>query len=348
MKNLAVNPGISIRDALKNLDRTGERCLLVVSSDNKFLGTLTDGDIRRAILNGKRFSESISTVYNPNSVYIDEGYDSNALKEIFLKNKFDVVPVVGLNGKLIGYKTWEELFGNGSGRNGVELSAPVIIMAGGSGTRLEPFTKILPKPLIPINEKPVIEHIIEKFTGVGCKEFFLTVNYKGRILKAYFEELAPEYSISFIEEPKPLGTAGSLSFLKGQFAEPFFVTNCDIIIKADYRDIYNFHMKNHNDITLVASAKEYTIPYGTCELDVKGNLSLIKEKPSYDLLINTGLYILNHDMLDLIPDSTFFHITQLIERANNSGKRVGVYPVDDDSWVDVGQWAEYKKAVEKL
>jgi NDP-sugar pyrophosphorylase family protein len=151
-----------------------------------------------------------------------------------------------------------------------------------------------------------------------------------------------------VEEQEPLGTAGSLFFLDGKFNQPFFVTNCDIIIKADYVSLYEFHQKGAYDVTLVASAKEYIIPYGTCELNGEGYLSHINEKPHYDFLINTGLYVLNPDMLKLIPKNKFYHITHLIEQAKNQGKKIGVFPIDDDAWIDVGQWAEYKKVVDQL
>jgi NDP-sugar pyrophosphorylase family protein len=221
-------------------------------------------------------------------------------------------------------------------------------MAGGKGTRLEPFTKVLPKPLVPIHEKPIIENIIEIFTKLGCTNFHITVKYKGKILKAYFDELQPDYNVHFVEEKEPLGTAGSLRFLDGQFNQPFFVTNCDIIIKADYISLYEFHQKGGYDVTLVASAKDYVIPYGTCELNSNGHLSHINEKPHYDFLINTGLYLLNPDVLKLIPENKFYHITHLIENAKNQGKKVGVFPIDDDAWIDVGQWTEYQKAITKL
>jgi NDP-sugar pyrophosphorylase family protein len=194
----------------------------------------------------------------------------------------------------------------------------------------------------------VIEHIIERFTEVGCSEFHLTVNYKSRILKAYFEELQPEYDVHFIDEQEPLGTAGSLRFLEGKFEKPIFVTNCDIIVKADYASLYEFHQEGGYDISLVASAKEYVIPYGTCKLDSAGRLSHIDEKPSYNFLVNTGLYVLNPNVLKLIPKNTFFHITHLIEKAKNQDMKVGVFPIDDDAWIDVGQWAEYRQAVERL
>jgi len=348
VKDLTVGPDFTIKQAMKKLDQTAEKCLLVVDSEDRLLGTLTDGDLRRAILNGCAFSNPIQGLYNDIPVVADMGISNEDLKSLFLKNKIDLIPVVD-NGSIVsGYKTWEDIFGNDNSRSGDVLDVPVVIMAGGKGTRLEPFTKILPKPLVPINEKPIIEHIIDRFTDIGSRNFYLTVNYKGRILKAYFEELAPKYSVSFIDEPQPLGTAGSLKFLSGAFTSPFFVTNCDIIIKADYRELYRFHKENKFDITLVASTKEYIIPYGTCELNGDGHLSHINEKPIYDFLINTGLYVVNPDILGLIPENQFFHITHLIELAKDSGMKVGVYPIDEDAWVDVGQWSEYKKLMDNV
>ncbi len=340
---------ITIRQAMKALDKTAEKCLLVVDENKKLLGTLTDGDLRRSILAGVKFTENIFTSYNNSpTTLIRNKYSREKAKQLLQDHKLDLIPVVDENQVVMDYITWSSLGGITKSKVTL-LNVPVVIMAGGRGKRMEPFTKVLPKPLVPVHEKPIIEHIIERFRDVGCNEFYLTVNYKGRILKAYFEELQPDYKIHFVEEQEgPLGTAGSLHLLDGKFNQPFFVTNCDIIIKATYTSLYEFHHKGGYDITLVASAKEYIIPYGTCELNGEGRLSHINEKPHYDFLINTGLYVLNPDMLKLIPKKKFYHITHLIEKAKNNGKKVGVFPIDEDAWIDVGQWAEYKMALEKL
>jgi len=250
--------------------------------------------------------------------------------------------------QIVGYKTWTEVFGAEFPDRSQKINAPVVIMAGGKGTRLKPFTDVLPKPLIPVNDIPVVEHIIEKFTNIGCSSIYLTVNYKAKILKAYFEELSPKYKVTFIDEPEPLGTAGSLNFLSDHFNQPIFVTNCDIIIKSDYREIYKYHESNSYDITVVASIKNYVIPYGTCELNDDGSLNCINEKPKYEFLINTGLYVVNPEILSLIPKNRFFHFTHLITKATSIGKRVGVFPVNENSWIDIGQWKEYRKAGELL
>lgn len=348
MKNITVKPNITISQAMKALNKTGENCLLVVDANNKLLGTLTDGDLRRSILAGVKFSEAISSSYNKEPTVINkEEQTIEEAKQLLRDLKLNLIPIIDENHLVVDYVTWPDI----DGKRRIEKSmvdVPVVIMAGGKGTRLEPFTKVLPKSLVPIHEKPIIDHIIERFIGFGCSDFYLTVNYKSRILKAYFEESQPNHQVHFVEEREFLGTAGSLRYLEGKFNHPFFVTNCDIIVKADYASLYNFHQKSGNDVSLVASAKDYIIPYGTCELDSDGNLSHINEKPHYDFLINTGLYILNPDVLKLIPENKFYHITHLIEDAKNQGRKVGVFPIDDDAWVDVGQWTEYQKAVKQL
>lgn len=349
MKDISINPEVTIRQAMKRLSQTGEKCLVVVDKKFKLLGTLTDGDIRKAILKGININISINNIYQSKpTVLIKNKFTLYEAKKILTENKFDLIPVVNDKGKLSDILFWKSIFKNGKNRQRKKMDIPVIIMAGGKGTRLEPFTKVLPKALVPVNDKPIIEHIIEQFTEVGCTNFYFTINYKGKILKAYFEELQPDFQLKFIEEKEPMGTAGSLSFLDEQFNQPFFVTNCDIIINADYASIYEFHKNSSFDVTLVASAKEYIIPYGTCELNGEGHLSHINEKPQYEFLINTGLYILNPDVLKLIPENKFYHITHLIEDARNQGKKIGVFPIDDNDWIDVGQWAEYQKAVDKL
>ena len=348
MKDITINPNITIRQAMKVLDKTSEKCLLVVDENKKFLGSLTDGDLRRGILRGMNFSENISECYHKDATTFTRGnYTQEDAIQVLRDEKLDLIPVIDKDGKVVDYLTWSNINGGKQNKKGLD-DVSVVIMAGGKGTRMEPFTSVLPKPLIPIHEKPIIEHIIERFTDLGCSYFHLTVNYKGKILKAYFEELNPDYSVSFVGEAEPLGTAGSLQYLKGEFDKPFFVTNCDIIIKADYVNLYEFHKKGGYDITLVASAKEYIIPYGTCELNGDGTLSHINEKPKYDFLINTGLYILNPTVLSIIPKNKFYHITHMIEDLKNIEKKIGVFPIDDDAWIDIGQWAEYKKVMELL
>ena len=350
MKNMIIPPNLSIREAMKVLSKSAEKCLVVANHDNILLGTITDGDIRKAILNGIAISESIKSVYNScPTVVLKDKYNIKEIKKIFLNKKFSLLPLVNNDNKIIDVLLWEKIFSDDINFSKKQLgNVPVIIMAGGKGTRLEPFTKILPKPLIPIHEKPVIQHIIEKFSDYGIKNYYLTINYKGHILKAFFEEIQSDNNFEFFEEKSPLGTAGSMYHFRNKFTKPFFVTNCDILINDDYYKIYDYHKKNNFSLTLVASAKEFTIPYGTCEINEHGHLSHINEKPQYDFLVNTGLYVLNPNVLNMIPKDKFFHITDLIKKLKEDGEKVGIFPIDDDDWSDIGQWNEYKKAIDKL
>ena len=224
----------------------------------------------------------------------------------------------------------------------------VVILAGGKGTRISEYTKVLPKPLIPIDGKPIIDHIMETFKKCGSNTFYISLNYKSKILKSYFEELNHKYKIFFLEEKSPLGTAGALCMLKNKISKNFFVTNSDIILKTDFIDLYNFHKDNKIDITLVVAAKEYEIPYGSCEISSGGDLLKINEKPKFNFLINSGLYVLNQKVLKLLRKNKKTDMNELIYLAIKKNFKIKIYPVSEKQWIDVGQWVEYKKIVEKL
>ncbi|RJQ27350.1 CBS domain-containing protein [Candidatus Parcubacteria bacterium] len=349
MKNLAISPDATIRQAMEILDKSKEKCLAVTDERGKLLGTLAYADLRRSILAGLVFNSSIERSYNRNPTVLVQGRFTDSEAREKLKNpKNKMIPIIDYSGRYLSYLSWDQESKTDGEEGNETLNASVVIMAGGRGTRLEPFTKVLPKPLIPVNGKAIIEHIIERFTAYGVNDFKITVNYKSRILKAYFEDIKPGYSVHFIEEEEPLGTCGSLKFLKGVIDKPFIVTNCDILIDTDYIDFYKFHLNYGYGISLVASLKEYVIPYGTCELNGDGHLNRINEKPEYHFLVNTGMYILNPAVLDLIPDKKLYHLTDLIGDSKRKGLKVGVYPISESAWIDIGQWNEYHKAVEKF
>jgi dTDP-glucose pyrophosphorylase/CBS domain-containing protein len=351
IKHLLCRENITIKDALKILNQAETGCLIVVDDKGKLLGTLSDGDVRRSILLTPKISNSIEACYYKSPYFLlQDQYSERELKTIFFEKEINIIPIVDSNHFVVGYKhNFGYLQHKAMSHSSARLShVPVVVMAGGKGTRMEPFTSVLPKPLIPVHEKPIIDHIIDRFTELGCKNFYLSVNYKSRILKAYFEEQQRNYHVDFIEEDKPLGTAGSLHYLVDRFNCPFFVTNCDILVETDYVSLYNYHKQHGYDLTLVASAKEYVIPYGTCEVDNEGYFLQIDEKPKYDFLVNTGLYVLNPEVLNRIPQDVSYDITDLISDLNACGKTIGVYPIDDDSWTDIGQWTEFRKALAQL
>ena len=349
MKNILVLPNLSIAKAMKKLSETAEKGLVVVNKNNKLLGTLTDGDIRRKILKGFKLNFPIQKIYNKKPSYlIEKHYKIEDLKRIFDKKNIDILPILNKKKQIIKYITRQSIFG--SPRHMVKIpNTSVVIMAGGKGLRLDPFTKLLPKPLIPIDGKPIIEYIIEKFISFNLNKFILTLNYKSKILKSFFEERDKKsFSVSFLEEKKPLGTAGGLKSLYKKVTNSFFVTNCDILINTDYKEIFDFHKNNKNDITIVASAKEFEVPYGVCEITKKGLLSSIKEKPVYNFLANTGLYLINKKVLKLIPKNKNYDMNHLITNVRKKKGKIGVFPVDEKSWFDIGQWKEYHKTLKKI
>lgn len=343
---------IRIVEALRLLDETAEKVLFVVDEENKLLGALTDGDIRRYLLKGKSLEDNIADVYNPNPKFVlEKEYSIDKLKKYFLKDKLDVIPILDEHHRLINIASWDKVFSDKEkkpSRKKIKIKVPVVIMAGGKGTRLDPFTKILPKPLIPIGDKPVLELIMDNFHEFGMADFYVTLNHKSKMIKAYFEEFKTKYKITYIDEDKPLGTAGGLKYLPAKVTGPIFVSNSDILIEEDYGKILKFHKDNKNEITIVASVKNYNIPYGVCEIENGGILRKIKEKPNLSFLVNTGMYIVNSSALDMIPEGEFYHITQLIDDIKCNGKRVGVFPISENAWMDVGEWGKYKETLEKF
>ena len=348
-KSILIDPETSVRNAMQQLDKTAEKILFVVEQDNKLRGSLTDGDIRRWILNEGSLKTPVSKVCFKGTFYVKNGYNLDDVKAEIIKRKIVYVPVTNEQKQIIEFLVWDRLFDQGVQRRvQAKLEIPVVIMAGGKGTRLDPFTRILPKPLIPIGDKTILEIIIDKFVQYQVNQFYISVNYKARIIKAYLEELNNNHDYFYLEENKPLGTAGALAQLKDQVKTPVLVTNCDIIIDMDYADLARHHIEKGNDITMVASVKHYNIPYGVCEIENGGQLREIKEKPEYSFLINTGMYILSPAVLSLIPENELFHITHLIEKVSETGGKVGIYPISENAWVDTGEWEEYKKTTARL
>jgi dTDP-glucose pyrophosphorylase len=347
-ESLLITKDLSIKQAMKRISQIGQKVLYVVNDGNKLAGALNDGDIRKWILAGGSIRENVQKCYNPRPKFVDEKYQKKDVRRLMLKYLIESVPVVNNYREVVKILTWDDIFSEREIIRKTPLKVPIVIMAGGKGTRLDPFTTVLPKALIPIGDKPVIEIIMDKFSEYGVAKFIISVNHKSRMIKSYFEDTNDKYHISYIEEKKPLGTAGSLKFLKGKVSDAFLVTNCDIIIDADCGEIVKFHEDNRYDMTLVVSCRHYVIPYGVCEIENGGMLKCINEKPEHDLLVNTGLYVIDSRLLRLIPNNRFFNITDLLEKAKEKGCRIGVFPISEDSWTDIGRWEEYHKAIEKM
>ncbi|OGK95282.1 MAG: hypothetical protein A2X36_02330 [Elusimicrobia bacterium GWA2_69_24] len=346
---LLVQEHLPVREALKQMDLAGAKILFVVDERQRLRGALTDGDIRRWILGEGSLHEPVDRVCNRQPKAVRKGTDSAAIRELMLHQKIEAVPVLDQDDAVLDVLLWTDVFSGESAPAQPGLGLPVVVMAGGRGTRLEPFTKILPKPLIPVGDKPIIELIMDRFAEHGCREFYLTLNYKGKMIQSYFDHADCPHSVKFVWEDEFLGTAGSLRLTAPLIEAPhLFVSNCDILILADYADIYSFHLQRGNDVTVVGSMQHVSVPFGVLQVKNGGYLDAIVEKPEFDFLANTGMYLLRAGVIDLIPPDTKTDFPELLARVKATGGKVGVYPVSAQSWTDIGQWQEYRTALKKL
>jgi dTDP-glucose pyrophosphorylase len=342
-----IPPDSSLRDALRRIEETERRTVYVVDSERRLLGSVTDGDIRRWLLAGGVMTAALTELINPHPLAVGAGFDRERLSEQLVELGATCVPLVDGQRRVLDMVFWEDVFLDRPEEIAVRpLDAPVVIMAGGRGTRMAPFTQVLPKPLLPVGEKTVIEIIIDRFVKRGAKLFYLTLNYKANLLKAFFEDLPRSYEVRFVVEDRPLGTAGSLALIEDRFTTPFILTNCDIVIQADYDDLLAQHAEQGNDVTMVVSLKKYHIPYGVCEIEQGGRITSITEKPEFDLMVNTGMYVVSPQALAQIPRDAVFHMTDLVEKLRAGAGRVGVYPIGEGSWLDTGEWAEYQRTLQ--
>jgi dTDP-glucose pyrophosphorylase len=340
-----IYPDATILESLKKMDEIGKK-LLVITDKQRFVNVLSIGDIQRAIINNIDLSSSISCITRSIITVASETDDLNHIKSKMLELRTECMPVVSQNGELINVIFWEDLFDN-QRTEYKEIDCPVVIMAGGQGLRLRPFTNVLPKPLMPFGKKTMIETIIDSFVRHNCSKYFLSVNYKAELIKYYLQNVYPDaVDIRYFQEDQPLGTAGSLYLLKDEIDSTFFVSNCDILVEQDYSEILDYHRQNKNELTVVAALKHLQIPYGTLETGESGVLIGIQEKPELSYLINSGLYILEPHLLKEIPENKFYHITSLMQDLISKGRRVGVFPVSEKSWKDIGEWHEFSKNFE--
>jgi len=340
-----IGPGTTLLDAFKKMDILDKK-LLIVLENNYFLGLLSAGDIQRAIINNKPLTTRVSDVIRKENRIASPSDDFNKIKQMMLDYRMELCPVVNHRKEIEKVYFWEDIFLEKSKLPVDLFNVPVIIMAGGFGKRLKPLTNVLPKPLIPIGEKTILEEIFERFGRHGCSDFYISVNYKSDLIEFYLSKQNLKYNLSFFKEDKPMGTAGSLSLLKGKINQTIFVSNCDILIEQDYAQILAYHKQNKNEITIVAALKTYPIAYGTIETGDGGKLISLTEKPELTFKINSGMYILEPHVLEDIPEGEFFHITHLIEKIILRNGIVGVFPVSEKSWKDVGDWAEYIKNIQ--
>lgn len=342
-----ISPAASLLDAMKQMDEAKVKILLVFNEEH-FEGLITIGDIQRAIINNIALKEPVNRILNKNKIYGYQSEGEECIREKMRRMRAEVMPILDEQGELVDVWFWQDLFKKAELTQREKINLPVVIMAGGKGTRLKPITNVIPKPLVPIGDKTILETILDQFEGIGCHKFYMSVNYKADMMKYYLSQLDHKYDIEFFMEDKPLGTIGSVSLLKGKITTPFFVSNCDSINEQDYRDVYDYHVSNHNDMTIVTMVKSFKIPYGVIETGEDGLMIALKEKPEQTYQVNTGVYILNPELIGEIPEGEFFHITHLMEKIKTRGGRVGCFPVSEHAWKDMGEWPEYLKMIDVL
>lgn len=347
IKQICININATILSALKLMDVT-RRKLLIVTDGDKYRSVLSIGDIQRAIIRGEKVDEAIEKILRPSTKVANSRQDRSEVEQYVKEHKNEFMPIVDEDNTIVDVVFWDELFKTEIHHRTADFDLPIIIMAGGQGTRLRPLTNVLPKPLIPIGEQTMLEDIMDRFVECGCKNFYISVNYKADTIRRYLDNLnKPQYRINYFQEDKPLGTAGSLSLLRDKINETFFVSNCDSIIDEDYGEILRYHRENQNEITMISAMKSIYIPYGTLETGSNGLLESLHEKPELTFKINTGMYILEPHLLNEIPSDQVYHITYLIEKLVKENRRVGVYPINEASWIDIGNWEEYLKFINK-
>ena len=332
---------LSISHAMRLIDANANGILFIVDEKQSIAGCITDGDIRRFLLSGGKMDDKAINAANRHPKVARTQEEAAAL---YHQKNYVVIPVVDENGRITDLYNGER----SSENNRKPLRVPVVINAGGKGTRLEPFTKVLPKPLIPVGDLPIIEMIMQEYQSYACNDFHIIVNYKKDLIKAYFKDTENPYSITWYDEDKPLGTGGGLSLLRGKLDSTFFFANCDALLTANYERILDFHKENKNTITMICTCKNFNIPYGVVEIGKNGMIQSMQEKPLVSFLANTGIYIVEPEVIDDIEDNTAVSFPDIVEMERKKGKRTAAFPVSENEWMDMGQLPELERMRIKL
>lgn len=335
-----INGSSSLLEALKKIDSLSNESLtlFVHDDDNKVRGTVTDGDIRRYLVSGGKLSDSISNAMHTNFSFIKEGETRLVLKLREMKSRgISLVPLLNAKGHILNlydlsnFKTY--------------LPIDAVLMAGGKGERLRPLTEKTPKPLLPVGDKAIIDHNVDRLISYGVKHINVTVNYLAEQIEEHFMEPRSGVQVKCFREPKFLGTIGSIRYVTELYNDVVLVMNSDVFTNLDFEDFY-LHFKEHNaDMSVCAVPYSVKVPYGIFEIEGKRDIKGIVEKPTYDLSANAGIYLIKRELLDMIPADVMFHSTELLSVAVEAGKKVIRFPLNG-TWIDIGNPQEYKRANE--
>ena len=342
LEELFIREDATILETMKQLDETGQR-ILFIAPEGRLQAVLTDGDLRKFLLRGGKLEDPVRLAanYSPKTLPLEERGRAKSMLERYY---IDALPLLDRDGKVA-----DVVFATGLDvDNRKQANIPVVVMAGGLGTRLYPYTKILPKPLIPVGEQPIAELIFSRFRDFGCRHMTMIVNYKRGMIKSYFADLEKDYTVDFIDEDVFMGTGGGLCLLKGRMDSPFFFTNCDTLLDLDYGDLYQYHKAHGNLVTMVCAFKHYVVPYGVVELGEDGGIAAMREKPELNFLTNTGVYVVEPRVVEEMKMGEVIGFPDVIDRYRAAGEKVGIYPINESSWMDMGQMEELEKMRRKL
>lgn len=337
LEKYTLRPEDTLKHALEVIETNGKGIAFATTSEGMLLGTVTDGDIRRAILKNLSLDTEVKTIMNENFIFVSRNYTRTLVETIYDRKKIDQIPVVDDRMRLVEIVFYTD-FNKAPARENW-----TILMAGGWGRRLAPLTNDIPKPMLKVGARPILETIIEQLKSYGFKNLLLSLNYKSDIIENYFQDGSDfGVRIEYIKEKKRLGTAGAIKLAREYLDKPFMVVNGDILTKLNFENFMNYHIK-HEDLVTVGTRKyELQIPYGVVDI-MDEEVSNLVEKPCISYFVNGGIYCLDPKAADLIPDDQYYDITMLISKVLNGGQKVGSFPITE-YWMDIGQLEDYNQA----
>jgi len=336
-KDILVSLGTPIREAIRVLDAGAKQIVLVVDSNSRLAGTVTDGDIRRCILKGIPLDDPIQTIMNPNPTFALMDESREGILALMQRKGLHHIPIVDENHHVMGLETLEELIESHVRDNWV------VLMAGGLGSRLRPLTDDCPKPMLKIGNKPLLEIILENFMEYGFHQFYIAVNHMADVVKSYFGDGSRwGVDICYLHEVRRLGTAGALSLLPEKPKEALFVMNGDLLTKVNLKQLLDFHSGHHAKATMCVREYDFQVPYGVVKLDAHRIIN-IDEKPIQHFFVNAGIYVLEPETLDLISSNTYFDMPTLFEKLIELKKETAVFPIRE-YWLDIGHLSDYNRA----
>lgn len=332
-----VSPNATLTETIENLNAVGIKLALCVDSDGRLVGAVSDGDLRRGLLRGLSMQDSVREIANPNPLVVPEEADYGMARSIMRANKVLQVPIVDAEGRVVGLHLWDTLDKPPSHDH------VMIIMAGGKGTRLRPYTENCPKPMLPVAGKPMLQHIIERAKSQGFGRFVLSLNYLGNMIRDHFGDgSAYEVQIVYVDEDEPLGTAGALSLLQPRPDKAFVVTNGDVLTDIDYRELIEFRERHNAHGVMAVRVYEWINPYGVVQMEGM-DITGFAEKPVSRSHINAGVYAFSPSVLDHLAQHRHCDMPTLFDRLREAGHRTVGYPMHEP-WLDVGHPDDLERA----